>query len=74
MPDRRAITALSYRWNSDRETLQSELRRAGYDPYTLEILPDPGSCGCSLARAIRNFQETNRALTAAEHSNSGWRY
>jgi len=74
MPDRRAVNALTFRWHSQRETLGALLRKNGYDPKTLEVLPDPGECDCELATAIRQWHDVNRELDAAQAATSGWRY
>jgi hypothetical protein len=48
------------------------LRRAGYDPRTLDTLPEPGDCGCGLAGAIREWRAANDALDQAHARTGGW--
>ena len=67
MLDSRTMGRMWMNRASARETLRAELRRAGYDPATLDALPDPGECGCALAVAIRRFQAADSELTAAEN-------
>ena len=72
MPDQRAINNLSRRVASAREALGMALRRAGYDPRTLDTLPEPGDCGCGLAGAIREWRAANDALDQAHARSGGW--
>lgn len=73
MPDRRAMNALGQAYTSQREVVALALRRAGYDPDTLQALPDPDDCPPILAEEIRRFRELGERLDAAERRTSGWR-
>ena len=66
MLDSRTMGRIRLARQSARSEVDMALRRAGYDPATLEELPDPGTCDCHLAATIRRFQEAERELTAAE--------
>lgn len=65
MPDQRAVNNLSAAWWSARQAVEVELRRAGYDPRTLDELPEPGACGCALATAITRWREIEDRLDVA---------
>jgi hypothetical protein len=72
MPDSRAVMNLSQRVASAHAAVEQALRRAGYDPATLDALPEPGDCGCGLALAIREWRAANLALDAARERVAGW--
>ena len=74
MPDIRAMRAIGARRAGLREQLADQLTRNGYDPKTLDALPDPGECPPKLAQAILAWREVNDALDQAEARTSGWRY
>ena len=73
MPDLRAVHALSNARSSQRERLRILLIEHGYNPDTLDVLPDPGDCTCWLAEAIRQWHDINARLAVAESRNTGWR-
>lgn len=73
MPDIRAVNALSNARASQRDRLRVLLTQHGYDPNTLDALPDPGDCTCRLAEAIREWDDINARLAVAESRNTGWR-
>ena len=66
MLDSRTMGRIRLARLSARSDVDMALRRAGYDPATLDALPDPGTCDCALAEAIRRFQVADSELTAAE--------
>ena len=72
MPDQRAVNNLSQRVASAREAVSHALRRAGYDPSTLDVLPEPGDCTCPLAAAIHEWRAANEALDNAYARTGGW--
>ena len=72
MPDQRAVNNLSQRVVSARAALAMALRRAGYDPATLDQLPEPGECRCGLALAIHEWRAANEQLDQAYARTSGW--
>jgi hypothetical protein len=74
MPDQRAVNNLSQRVASAREAVDQALRRAGYDPATLDALPEPGECRCALALAIHEWRAATEELEAAHARHAGWRY
>lgn len=73
MPDTRAMNARAPRWWATHRALEKQLRACGYDPDTLDHLPDPDTVCDDLAGAIRAWRDANDAYTAAATRTTGWR-
>ena len=74
MPDQRAINALSGAWHSAREAIHAQLRRDGYNPWTLKELPAAEERSPLLAAAIERWQAIEDGLDAAWARPIGRRY